>query len=256
MEMTSYDHGVPSWVDIGVADMDKAAAFYGGLLGWELQDPIEGGMGYRLATLRGVPVAGFGPKMNPGPPAWTTCINVDDVDDIAARATAAGGSVLMPVMDVLTSGRLVMVADPSGAVLSAWQPLDHPGAGLVNESGTLCWNELNTRDTDAAVAFYPQVFGWTVHASTEDGPMPYTEWQVDGRSVAGMLPMPEMVPAEVPDHWMVYFAVEDCDASMAKVGELGGSVAMGPMDVLVGRFAVCQDDQGATFCIIALAEEP
>jgi len=67
--------------------------------------------------------------------------------------------------------------------------------------------------------------------------MPYTEFQVDGRSVAGMMPMiGEAWPADLPDHWMIYFGVADCDASCEQVRSLGGSVSVPPTDVPgVGR---------------------
>jgi uncharacterized protein len=69
-----------------------------------------------------------------------------------------------------------------------------------------------------------------------------------------MLPMPPMVPAEVPQFWLVYFAVEDLDASLAKVQELGGMVTMPGMTVDAGRFAVIMDPQGAALAIIQLAQ--
>jgi predicted enzyme related to lactoylglutathione lyase len=69
-----------------------------------------------------------------------------------------------------------------------------------------------------------------------------------------MMDMPPMVPAEVPSHWLVYFAVDDTDASVAKAQELGGSVRMPPMDVPVGRFAVVADPQGATFAVIRMSD--
>ncbi len=83
----------------------------------------------------------------------------------------------------------------------------------------------------------------------------YTEWQVNGRSVGGMMLKPPMMPAEVPPHWDVYFAVVDTDAAAARVAELGGSVLMPAMDIEPGRFAVVADPTGAVFNIIALKAE-
>jgi hypothetical protein len=57
----------------------------------------------------------------------------------------------------------------------------------------------------------------------------------------------------VPPHWNVVFAVEDCDASAAKISELGGSIIVAPADIPVGRFAVATDVGGASFGIIKLA---
>ena len=90
---TAWPPGTPCWVDLGVADIGKAKAFYTGLFGWDVQDgPPEAG-GYRICTLRGRPVAGLGPQMNPGPPVWATYVNTADADAVADRVTAHGGQV-------------------------------------------------------------------------------------------------------------------------------------------------------------------
>jgi predicted enzyme related to lactoylglutathione lyase len=87
--------------------------------------------------------------------------------------------------------------------------------------------------------------------------MTYTEWQIGEASVAGAMVMPPMVPAEVPAYWLIYFAVEDTDAAVAKATELGGSAMMPGMDTPAGRIAVLQDPQGAVFAVITMqAHEP
>jgi predicted enzyme related to lactoylglutathione lyase len=99
------------------------------------------------------------------------------------------------------------------------------------------------------------VFGWGTNVQ-DAGPMgQYVEWQVHGRSVAGMMQKPPMLPAEVPPHWAVYFAVSDTDAAVARVAELGGTVLMPPMDIEPGRFAPVTDPTGAVFNLIALKPE-
>ena len=127
------------------------------------------------------------------------------------------------------------------------------GAEVVNESGAMSWNELNTRDVEGSKAFYRAVFGWEPVTHGE-GPGAYTEFKLNGNSVAGMMQMPEMVPADVPPHWLVYFAVDDTDASVAKCEELGGAVRVPPMDIEPGRFSVLADPQGATFAVIRMSQ--
>jgi predicted enzyme related to lactoylglutathione lyase len=254
MEVERYEHGVPSWVDLGTPDIPKAIEFYSGLFGWRIeQGPAEAG-GYSIAHLRGRPVAGLGPQMNPGPPCWTTYVTVDSADEAVAKATAAGGKVLMEPMDVMDAGRMAIFADPIGAVISVWQPNQMAGAGVVNEPNSYSWSELVTTDVETSKQFYGAVFGWGAETH-EGGPMPYTEWKVGDRSVAGMMPKPPMMPAEVPPHWGVYFTVDGTEAAMDKVKELGGQVLMGPMDVQPGKIAVVSDPQGAVFNIITLSPE-
>jgi predicted enzyme related to lactoylglutathione lyase len=199
-----------------------------------------------------MPVAGLGPQMDPAGSWWTTYITVDDADAIAKVIEAAGGSVLMEPMDVMTVGRMGIFADPVGAGFAVWQPLDHIGAGIVNEPGTFTWSELSSRDTAAAAAFYEQVFGWTAKANDMGG-MTYTEFHLGDNAIAGMMPTPESTPESVPSNWLVYFAVADCDASVAKIESLGGAIVAPAMDLPVGRFAVASDVGGAIFGVIQMA---
>lgn len=250
MQLDSYAPGVPSWVDVGVPDMAAAATFYSMLFGWACPegDPEFGG--YRVCTLNGRTVAGLGPQMNPGPPYWSSYVNVASADDTVAAATGAGGTVVVPPMDVGPAGRMAFFADPQGAVIGVWQAGEHPGAGVVNEPGAFCWSELLTTDVAAAVEFYGAVFGWS--ADTHEGEMPYTEFQAGGRSIAGAMLIPPQAPAGMPPNWGVYFAVTDADSAVARVTALGGAVLMGPTDIEPGRFAVVQDPAGAVFNVIAL----
>jgi uncharacterized protein len=256
MDIDRYEPGVPSWVDLGSPDPQGAADFYGALFGWDAPEgPPEAG-GYRVAMVGDRAVAGIGQAQNPGPPVWATYVNVESADATAEKVTAAGGKVILPPMDVLDVGRMAVFTDPVGAFFSVWQPGTHPGAQLVNEPGTWSWSELLTTDIDASKAFYGAVFGWGANTVGEGSPMgAYTEWQVNGRSVAGMMQKPPMLPAEVPPHWAVYFAVADADTAAARVAELGGSVMMPPMDIEPGRFAVVADPTGAVFNVIALKPE-
>jgi uncharacterized protein len=249
-ERTSHPAGTPSWVDLGAPDVDRAAAFYSELLGWQVAEagPAEETGGYRMAFLDGKAVAGLGPAQDPGPPRWTTYVTVDDVAGSVARVEAAGGSVLMAPMAVMTAGHMAVVADPEGAVLSLWQPGEHIGAQLVNEPGTLCWNELNTRQPEAAARFYGEVFGWECEPS--EG---YVSIRLGGRSIGGMLPAGDHLPAEVPAHWLAYFAVAEHGAAVDAVRRLGGTVFVEAMEADgVGTFSVVTDDQGATFALIQL----
>jgi len=254
MEFDRYDDGVPSWVDLGSPDLEASKAFYRGLFGWDTPaGPPEAG-GYSVCGLGGKTVAGLGPKMMPeAPTVWMTYVNVDSADDTVAKVTAHGGTVFFGPTDVMDVGRMAIFADPLGAVLGLWQPGSHLGAQLANEPGSFCWNELITTDLDASKSFYRAVFGWEAEdATTPEGAHAYTEWKLGGRSVGGMMPKTPEMPAEMPPSWGVYFAVDDTDAAVAKVQELGGSLLMGPADIEPGRFAVVADPQGAVFNLIRL----
>ena len=252
MEKDSYAHGVPSWVDVSTPDPAAASRFYSELFGWDVQEgPPESG-GYAIAHLRGRTVAGLAPQQDPGPPAWGTYVNVDDAEAIAEAVAANGGKVLMPPIEVTGAGRMAILADPAGAVFGVWQPGSHRGAGLVNEPNTYCWSELVTSDVAGAKAFYRTVFGWGARTYGPEGPGGYSEFDLGGQTIAGMM---EPTAEGIPPHWAVYFAVADTDAAVARIHELGGSIVVEPRDIEPGRFAVAVDPQGAMFSVLALKEE-
>ena len=252
MEFERYDDGVPSWVDLSSPDLAKTREFYGGLFGWNCPEgPAEAG-GYSVCDIGGKTVAGLGPQMNPDfPPMWMTYVNVDDADATTAKVAPAGGTVLAGPMDVMDAGRMVILADPLGAVIGLWQPNQHTGAQLANETNTYGWSELITTDLDKSKAFYGAVFGWdAADQGPPGGPVMYTEWKVGDRSVAGMMLKNEEMPAEMPPNWGVYFMTGDLDATLAKVKELGGMAVFGPKEIEPGTFSVIADNVGAFFSVM------
>jgi len=243
--MTRYEHGVPSWVDIGTPDPQAGLSFYADLFGWDAQDMGEESGHYTIVSRAGKQVAAISPAQDPGPPRWTTYINVDDLDAVAAKAASAGGTVVFGPMDVMTAGRMAIFQDTTGAFVAAWQPGEHIGAQLVNEAGAFIWSELTTADLAKSKAFYSEVFGWDWGGAEE-----YAEAQVGGRTIAGVAPRRPEMPAEVPDNWLVYFGASDVDADTKKAVELGATVVVEPTDIPgTGRFAVLADPQGAVFAL-------
>lgn len=263
-----YPNGLPGWIDLSTPDQAGATAFYGDLFGWTSQDmPTDAGTTYTMLSLDGRLVAGLGPQppeqAQAGvPSSWRTYVLVGDVDEIVAATPGAGGTVLVPAFNVMTSGRMAVVADPSGAVLGLWQPGDHQGADVFNEVGAYGWAELESRDIGAALPFYEELFGWRWEQS-QAGDAPYLVAHLDAKgdaaegvdtSVAGAMATPEGVPDEAPSLWGVYFTVASCDDTVAKAGDLGGSLVTGPMDIDMGRWALLTDPYGAMFYVLSMSE--
>jgi uncharacterized protein len=249
----SHAAGTPSWVDLMTPDLDKALAFYGPLFGWEFSTgPAETGY-YTMCRKGGRNAAGLGqlPQSASFPPAWALYFATEDVDAACERVRQQGGQVGMGPMDVMEQGRMAICADPTGAHFGFWQPRNHKGAGVVDEHGAMVWHEVNTRHGEKARDFYAAVLlleprkmegieYWTLHRGE--------------KAVAGVLQMNERWPADMPPHWMNYFAVDDTDAAVKKVAELGGKVHVPPFDTSHGRLAVVSDPAGATFTVIKPSE--
>jgi predicted enzyme related to lactoylglutathione lyase len=251
-----HPHGKISWTDLQISDPKAATSFYGQLFGWQAEEAPTGqpGVSYFLLRKGGKQVAGIGPPppglQQPGTPQmWTAYVNVDDVDKIATHGSELGATVLVPPGDVMDTGRIAILADPTGAVIGFWQPGTQTGAEVLHDPGSMTWVELATRDTEKAREFYTTLLPWDVEEKAFDGGV-YTMFRLGGEDAAGMYAMDESWPREVPAHWMVYFAVDDTDATVKRIEELGGRISVPPSDSPYGRFAVVSDPQGGTFSIV------
>jgi predicted enzyme related to lactoylglutathione lyase len=257
-EKTSHAPGSFCWAELGTTDSSAAKPFYAGLFGWEIEDkPMGPDFPYTFLKWDGKEIGALyqltAEQLQMGvPPHWLLYIACADADATAAKATALGGTVLMGPGDVPEAGRFAIIKDPQGAVFGIWQAIQHVGLLVRGEDNTLTWTELATSDRVKAREFYCGLFGYGLKIS-QMGPVEYTEFQVDGGSIGGMLEMNEEWPPGIPPHWMAYYQVADCDASAAKATELGAAIRVPPTDIpTVGRFAVIADPQGAAFSIIKL----
>ena len=242
-ERTSYAPGTFSWVELATSDADAAKAFYAEVFGWGYQDtPIGDGMVYSTALVDGK-AAGALFMSADQPPHWNCYVTVASVDDTTARVSGLGGRVLAEPFDVMEVGRMSVVADPTGAALSLWEPRTHIGASVVNQPGALTWNDLVTPDPDAAGRFYGDLLGWTYQEIPESGG--YRVIRNGERTNGGIPP----VHGENPPAWLPYFGHADVDAAVARIGELGGRALSEPMDIGMGRIAVVADPQGAAFAL-------
>jgi uncharacterized protein len=249
-----YEPGTFCWVDLATTDPAGAKAFYGELFGWEAEDMPAGEAGtYTMMSLDGDEVCGLyemeAERREAGiPPYWFSYVSVEDADATASKARELGGMVYGEAFDVLDSGRMAIIQDPTGAVLAAWEPRAHIGADRVNDPGCLTWNELQSRDLETAAAFYYGLFGWETEPIEEDGKLVYITIKNADFKNGGILPMTEQ-HGDAPPHWLAYFTVLSCDEVVIRVQELGGEVLVGQFNIGAGRIAVVQDPQGAVFAL-------
>ena len=262
---TQHATGMACWPELSTTDQPAAKKFYGELFGWQ---PHENEMGqgetYTMLKLRNQDVAGLYSMQKEQRaqgilPNWMTYIAVESADQTVAKSKQLGGTVVMEPMDVFDYGRMAVIKDPTGAVFSVWQPKTHAGAGIVNEPGSLVWTELYTNDPETAKRFYSGLFSYSTEAmsgGSAQNPIPYTVFMKGDSRASGMLKTPKEM-GNVPSHWLTYFAVENCDTTVAKTQQLGGKVLMPPTDIPnIGRFSILQDPQGAAFAVITITMPP
>jgi uncharacterized protein len=248
-ERRGYTPGTFCFADLGTDDLDAAATFYGGLFGWNAE-PSQGA--YTMFTLEGRPVAGMFQAPDDYPTSWLSYVSVEDADAVSARARQLGASVpLEPreVSDEAEIGRSGLLEDPQGARVALWEPGLHVGAGLVNDVGTMVWNQLATSDVDAARGFYTELFGWTTEP-VDDGQGDYWNWRnSDAWLNGGVMALRS---DDTPPHWQLWFTVEDAAGAVARAQELGGTELVPAAQTPVGGdVAVLRDRTGATFVVFA-----
>lgn len=247
--VTRYAHGTFSWADNSSTDPGAAKAFYVGLFGWSKTEfPIGENMTYTIFQHHGHDVAALSGMMPDQiqlgeRSQWNNFVTVDDVDALVDVVNANGGKVSYGPADVFDSGRMLVLQDPTGALLNLWQAKTSIGAGIVNTVGAMSWNELWTTDVAAAKDFYRAVFAWEYHA---DGI--YTRISNRGRANGGMLQL-----ADVKPFWLPHFHVADIDAAIGRVEALGGTVEIDRQVNADGsKWSVVADPAGALFYIMQL----
>lgn len=249
--------GSPIWIDLTTPDPDAAQKFYSELFGWTYADGGEEFGHYHTIDSDGVPVGGLmramemdGTPIDGQPAQWTIYLKCDDIAATSQQVQSNGGTVLFDAMPVGTLGQMAVYTDPGGAGVGGWQPGDFAGFELPLRPGTPVWFEALSTSYDACLDFYRAAFGWDVHPmGPEGGDMRYATHGEGDAATAGILDATFL--GTQPGYWRVYFAVEDCDAAVARISELGGSLLDGPENSPFGRYATVTDPHGGSFQIMA-----
>lgn len=252
----AHPNGLFAWADVSVPDTDAGKAFYTSVMGWNATQvpPLDSPMPYWSFTIGHKMAAGMGrstPEQQAQgiPPAWWSYVAVDDVQATTDTAVELGAKIMVPPMAITEAGWMAVIVDPTGAALGLWEAGQHEGADGFNEPGLMTWNELGTRDVNAAIAFYSELFGWKTDTQEYNG-FRYTTFLLNDKPNGGTYDMSGIVPDEHPASWMVYFTVEDADATAATAADLGATVVREPSDTEFGRRAILRDPQGPVFAVI------
>jgi predicted enzyme related to lactoylglutathione lyase len=250
-EHPDFPIGSPCWADLMSSDIERAKEFYGALFGWSWETAGEEYGGYSNFSKDGEMVAGAMTAMPDGASdVWSVYLRTDDAEATAAAAKAHGGSVMVEPMAVGPLGTMAVLFDAGQAVIGMWQPGEHTGFGRLAEPGAPGWFELSTREYQKSLDFYRDVFSWDLHTVEDTEQMRYTTHGKDDQARAGIMDASGFLPEGVPSHWAVYWAVDDTDATLKEIGELGGSTLMPAEDTPYGRLAMAADPMGAVFKLV------
>ena len=221
-------HGDIGYVSVWTPDAERAAAFYGHVLGWTY-DPAS-----HQVTNTELPT---GISAVDGQPTLFCCYAVADLQAARQAIAQAGGT---PGEARRTDyGTVLKATDPQGIAFAVYHPTtgqkrpERHGSG----AGELSYVTYQVPDSAIFRDFYGQVLHWTFEPGhVDDG------WQVTNvhpmAGVAGGSSRPATVPM---------WTVVDIDASVARVRQAGGTVVQEPARQPYGVTAECTDDQGGRF---------
>ena len=237
--------GTPTFVDLGIPDLDRAMEFYGAVFGWDFEVGGEETGRYTICRVDGRAVAAIMP--NPDQAAtdfwWSVYLATDDCAATAKRIEDAGGRLVQPPMDVMEQGRMAIAIDPVGAQFGLWEAGSFVGAELVNEPGALLRNDLVTPTPGPARDFYAAVFDFTLDGNPDLPGLDFTFLRrPDGHEIGGIVGDPSAPSSS----WGTLFEVADTDAAVAGARAAGGS-ATDPQDFVYGRTAQITDPFGTVF---------
>ncbi len=240
------------WHDLMTNDVEAAQKFYGDVVGWTFDPPMDGYVVGKAGEAGVIGIMDTPPHLKGMPPFWSGYVYTPDVDAAAAQAKKLGGEVKREPWDVPGMLRLAVLADPTGAHFNIMKPLSAeerkmPAPGAI---GTVGWNELHAGDLNKAWEFYSEMFGWTKGATMPMGEHgDYQLWQINGQDTGGMMKKFAEMPMPL---WAYYFFVDGIDKAAERLTKAGGKVLMGPHEVPGGMWIVnAQDPQGGFFNLLS-----
>ncbi len=237
------------WFELVSKDAKKAQAFYGDVLGWQVEPFAMGNGTYEMIYAGGTTIGGYArPKSDREPSHWISYVSVEDVDAAAKAAAANGGSVVEAPSDIPGVGRTARIADPQGAELCVFKNNTGDPADAHPPNGAWLWNELHTTDPQKALSFYENVVGFS-HRAMDMGPA--GTYHIVSRGGVDRGGVTSHLPNGVPPHWLPYVIVDDTDATIARARAAGGTIPMNPEDIPgIGRFGVLKDPTGAALAVM------
>ena len=240
------------WYELHTTNPSASPAFYQHVVGWSSR-PMQGGNGYILFENEQGPVAGASAlteraKSMGAPPHWLGNVQVADVDATVSQVKPLDGRVYVEPVTHPGGGRSAVIADPFGAVLGVFAPVQPMKVRDASKPGGVCWHELMSENPELSLAFYGKLFGWKKRSEFDMGTMgKYLLFGNEERDFGGMF---AKAKDEHASAWNYYLQVSDIDAAITQVKEKGGTLCKGPMDIVSGaRIAHISDPQDAGFSL-------
>ena len=221
-------HGDVGYVSVWTPDADRAAAFYGHVLGWEFDSAT-----HQVTNTE----QRIGIYSVPGQATLFCSYAVADLAGARQAIVAAGGTV--DELEEFDFGVLCGATDPAGTSFAVFQPAPGIARPELNGAGPgeLSYITYEVADSQSFKSFYSGLLFWTFEPGrVNDG------WQIQGTH-----PMAGVAGGSTGHVTVPMWSVDDIEAAVARVREAGGTVIEEPSTQSYGSSAQCSDDQGTRF---------
>lgn len=221
-------HGDVGYVAVWTPDAERAARFYGHVLGWTW-DPST-----HMVTNTGQRIGIFSV---PDRHTLFCCYAVADLAGARDSIIAGGGSV--DEVAHVDFGAMLGATDPQGSEFAVYEPSPGQPRPELNGGGPgeLSYITYEVPDSAAFKAFYSRVLFWTYEPGRVD----------DGWQIVQTHPMAGAAGGSAAPVTVPMWTVDDVDAAVSRVRAAGGTVLEEPSQQSYGRSALCTDDQGTRF---------
>ncbi|TDC74560.1 VOC family protein, partial [Actinomadura sp. 7K507] len=235
--------GDVGYTSIWVPDVDRAAAFYGTVLGWHAVP----GSGSSARQIEGLPEQHIGMFGGQQHRTAYLAFAVEDIDESINRIRDAGGQAEGPTDEPY--GLSAMCTDDQGMNFTVYQPPEGTSpverelaqtSGVTPHHGEISYLTIGVPDIARAHSFFGAVLGWDFTPGHTPGGWNVRLGGTEVRPMTGMYggaESPVVVPA---------YEVDDIESAVTRVREAGGT-ATEPEQRPYGITAECTDDQGTRF---------
>lgn len=235
------------WHDLLTSDPAAAQRFYSELFGWQFQPSNSE---YTLVTQAGRPIGGILDTRKAKTKVlaqWLGSVSVADVDSAVGVIKAGGGKLHWGPKSLGPRGEVALVADAHDVPFVVMRAPDGDPPNASPDVNGWLWDELWTRDPEAATRFYEKLASYQVNAKDTGDDRVYYVLESGGQPRAGVT---RLLATDVKPTWLSYVRVADVNATVGRVESLGGRVLIAPTPkIRDGRVALIQDPTGAAVAI-------
>lgn len=112
-------------VELNTPDPKKAKAFYAKLFQWQMEELPNSAVpdgSYTMVKVGEGTGGGIMQQIPGGPSGWLAYVEVSDIRATTQAAKSLGGRIMKEPVEVMGTGWISFIQDPTGAVLGLWQP--------------------------------------------------------------------------------------------------------------------------------------